>query len=200
MGKKESKSIRQKSELVKRKLDLTRSKQGLVNQKSDSMKQKMAKLKVWQLLFILCVLIISVVLFLGAVGGWFSNKKITLDSEYYCGEECDDEYLELSGEEYEKLIDEKKSFIVLIDQSGCKTADRIKDFMVDYARERGIKVYRMMFEQAKKTSLHEYVKYYPSVVLVSKGKVTKYLRADSSEDADEYNYYDSFKRWMEESL
>jgi hypothetical protein len=63
--------------------------------------------------------------------------------------------------------------------------------------ETGILAYRMMFEEVKESSLYTQVKYYPSVVVVSRGRVMAYLRADSDEDADKYNDYDAFKKWMD---
>ena len=62
--------------------------------------------------------------------------------------------------------------------------------------ETGILTYRMMFAEVKESSLHEQVKYYPSVAIVSRGKVMAYLRADSDEDVEIYNNYDAFKEWM----
>ena len=137
---------------------------------------------------------------MGAVSGWFGGGKVVLDVEYYCGESCDGEYLQLTGVEYEELVRDGGSFVVFVDQSGCTTADRLREYMSDYALETGIKVYRMMFAEAKETLLHDYVKYYPSVVVVSKGRVVGYLRADSDEDADYYNDYEAFRMWMRRYL
>jgi hypothetical protein len=66
----------------------------------------------------------------------------------------------------------------------------------DWAVEVGARVYRITFEDMKKTSLHEKVKYYPSVALISDGEVIGYLRADEDADADEYNDYEAFRLWM----
>lgn len=157
--------------------------------------EKKKQKNVFGLLVALVVVLLGGVLFVGAVSGWFSNVAVVLDTEYYCDENCNSEMMELSGAEYERLIAEKKSFVVFIDQGGCTTADRLKGYMKDYAMEAGVKVYRMMFADARETSLHEYVKYYPSVAVVSKGKVVAWLRADSDEDADYYNDYEAFKKW-----
>ena len=148
------------------------------------------------LIIALVVVLFGGLLFVGAVSGWFDNSKVVLDAEYLCKDDCDGEYLELSKEDYEKLIKDEKSFIVFIDQGGCKTADTLRSFMVDFARSKGIKVYKMMFEDEKETSLHDTVKYYPSVVMISNGKVVGYLRADSDEDAPMYNNYEDFEKWI----
>ena len=163
---------------------------------SALMEGKLARLKVWQLVVLLVAVIGGTVLFLGAVGGWFGGSKVTLDVEYYCGEECDGEMMELSGARYEELVRNGGSFVVFVDQSGCTTAERLREYVADYASEIGVRVYRMMFSEVKETPLHDFVKYYPSVVVVSRGRVAGYLRADSDEDAEYYNDYGAFVRWI----
>ena len=80
------------------------------------------------------------------------------------------------------------------------TADRLRGFVQDYAKEKGVKVYRMMFDEVKESSLHEQVKYYPSVAVLSKGKVAGWLRADADEDASAYNDFEAFKEWIDKYL
>lgn len=145
------------------------------------------------LVIALVVVLIGGVLFVGAVSGWFDDPKVKLDAEYYADGA---EFMELSAGEYEGLVEAKKSFIVFVDQGGCTTADRLREYVTRYMTETGILTYRMMFEEVKESSLHEQVKYYPSVVVISKGRVMGYLRADSDEDAEVYNNYDAFKAWM----
>ena len=147
------------------------------------------------LIVALVVVLFGSLLFMGLVG-WFGEAKITLDAEYICSEECDGEYMELTKDGYEELIEGKKSFIVFVDQDGCTTADTLRKYMRDWAKDAGAKAYRMMFEEVKESSLHEYIKYYPSVVLVDKGKVRVYLRADSDEDAKMYNDYTELENWI----
>ncbi len=155
------------------------------------------KAKVWQLVLGLIVVVGGTVLFVGAVSGWFGQGKVTLDAEYYCEEGCGEEMAELDERSYEELITDERSFVVFIDQGGCKTADRLREYMKQFAAEEGVVAYRMMFEKVKGTSLHDSVKFYPSVAVISKGRVYRYLRADEDEDAEEYNDYEAFKEWMQ---
>ena len=160
----------------------------------------MKNLKVWQLILGLVLVVGGTVLFVLAVSGAFGESKVMLSSEYICGDDCNGEYIELSAEDYEKLITDKKSFVVLVDQGGCTTADRLEGFAKDWAVENGVKEHKIMFEDMKQTSLHDSVKYYPSFVVVSNGKVVGFLRADSDEDADAYNKYEAFGKWVEKYL
>ena len=156
-------------------------------------KKKKQQPGVLKLVIALAVVLAGGVLFMGAVGGWFTNQKIILDEEYYSEETG---LMELSTEEYENLREMKKSFVVFVDQDGCVTADRLREYVQDWSASVGVRAYRMMFGEAKNSSLHEYVKYYPSVVLIDKGKVRMYLRADSDEDAPMYNDYNEFETWI----
>ncbi|MBQ1387260.1 hypothetical protein IIY68_00455 [Candidatus Saccharibacteria bacterium] len=153
--------------------------------------------KILPLVMALIVVVLGSILFVGAASGWFDSHKVKLDAEYYADGA---EFMELTAGEYEGLIEAKKSFVVMVDQSGCTTADRLREYVTRYMTETGILVYKMMFEQVKESSLHDQVKYYPSVVVVDKGVVRAYLRADSDEDAEVYNNYNAFREWMEKYL
>lgn len=164
--------------------------------KKNAKKDKETK-SILGLVLALVVVVAGSLLFVAAVGGWFDNPKMIVDEEFR-GDEM--EFIELSRGEYEDLINNKKSFVVFIDQKGCTTADRVRGFAEDFMAENKVRVHRMMFEEMKESSLHEYVKYYPSVVLVDKGVVRSYLKADTDEDADKYNDYEVFKGWIGENI
>lgn len=161
-------------------------------------KDKKKQMGVLGLIIVLIAVLVGGVLFVGAVSGWFDDPKVVLETEYYKSDQTG--FLELSKSKYEELIQSKKSFVVFIDQGGCTTADRLREYMQDYMEEKGILVYRMMFNDMKETSLHDQVKYYPSVAIVDEGSVRGYLRADNDEDADIYNNYEEFKSWMNRFL
>lgn len=161
-------------------------------------KEKKQQAKILGLIIGLVAVLIGGLLFMGAVSGWFDDEKIVLDKEYYSEDNVD--FLELGADKYEDLVKNKKSFIVFVDQNGCTTADRLREYITQYAKDNNIAVYRMMFSESKDSSLNEYVKYYPSVAFVDKGLPRRYLRADSDEDADIYNNYNSFRNWMNQHL
>ena len=163
------------------------------------MKNRLKIKKTIVLVLCLIVTIVGGVLFVGAVSGWFDTSKVSLDAEYKCEDKCD-EFIELDVATYNDLVLNKKSFVVFVDQGGCVAADRLRQYVMDFAKEQGIKFYKMMFIDVKKTSLYESVRYYPSVVLVSDGRVVAWLRADSEEDAERYNNYNDFNDWLKKHL
>lgn len=157
--------------------------------------EKKKQLGVLGLVVGLVVVLLGSLLFVGAVAGWFDDPKVVISEKYKCTEKCD-EFMELNAARYEELVKSGDSFVVFVDQDGCTTADRLRGYVSDWASAAGVKVYRMMFEEVKESALHAEVKYYPSVVIVDKGKVRAYLRADSDEDTEMYNDYEAFEGWM----
>ncbi|MBQ9180595.1 hypothetical protein IJ135_00655 [Candidatus Saccharibacteria bacterium] len=159
--------------------------------------EKKKQMGVLGLIIALVVVLFGGVLFVGAVSGWFDGQKVTLDAEYYG---AGGELVDLTATEYGELVQARKSFVVFVDQGGCTTADRLRQFVTDYATEKGFKVYRMMFSEVKQSSLHVQVKYYPSEAILSKGSVCGALQADSDADAPAYNDYAAFQEWIRRYL
>lgn len=170
------------------------------DERKAALPQRLARLKVWQLVILLIVMVGGGVLFIGSMAGWFDSKKVVVDEEMFCETECDKYLVDIDASSYEELVKGRKSFILLIDQNGCDTADRVRGFIGDYAKEHGMKVYRMMFGDMKETALHDKVKYYPSVVLVSKGVSMVWLKADENNDSDKYNNYETFREWIDSNI
>lgn len=162
--------------------------------------EKKKQAGVLSLIVALVIVLFGSILFVGATSGWFDNDEAILDNEYICQDNCDGEYTELDAAGYEDLIGSHKSFLVFVDQPECTTADRLRTFLTDYAKERQIRPYRMLFSETKNSSLHDSVKYYPSVAIISKGKVIGAMQADSDADAPAYNDYGAFKEWISRYL
>lgn len=160
-------------------------------------KDKKKQLGVLGLIIALIVVLFGGLIFMGAVAGWFDDPKVVIDASYLTDEPV---LKDSTADDYSLFMDSKTSFLLFVDQDGCTTADRLREFMKNYITEKGVVAYKIMFEDMKGTSLHDFVKYYPSVVIIDKGEVKYYLRADSDEDADMYNDYDTFKNWMDERV
>ena len=153
--------------------------------------------KIWLLSVALIGVVCGGILFVGAVSGWFSGQeKAVIDAEYYCNDKCVLELDNIDADEYEEMLKSGKSFVVFVDQGGCTTADRLREYAERYSNAKRFKIFRMWFIEAKRGSLGDYVKYYPSVAVISRGKVIAWLRADSDEDAPVYNNYEDFEEWM----
>lgn len=160
----------------------------------------MPKKRIAYLILGLVMIVTGSILFALAVSGAFDPATTELDAEFYCDGVCEGGFIEIGKENYEDLIKEKRSFVLFVDQNGCDGADRLRKFSNDYFPESGVKVHKMMFSDLKETTLHEKVKYYPSLVVIRKGDVRAFLRADSDEDADAFNQYGSFIDWVNQHV
>ena len=183
--------------MVGKKKTLKSQKNSRGDERKAALPQRLSGLKAWQLVMLLIMMVGGGVLFMGSMAGWFDSKKVVVDEEMFCETECDKYLVDIDAASYEELVKGRKSFILLIDQNGCDTADRVRSFISEYAKEHGVKVYRMMFSDMKETALHDIVKYYPSVVLVSKGAPMVWLKADENNDSDKYNNYETFREWVD---
>ena len=128
------------------------------------------------------------------IGG--ESGTVVLDTDFDCGEKCEGNFINVDSIGYENLILNQKSFIVIVDQTACVTGDRLRGFIDDYVGDSGLKVYRIMFEDMKQTSLYDKITYYPSVAIISEGKMVAWLDAESNEDKPMYDEYESFVAWL----
>lgn len=110
---------------------------------------------------------------------------------------CFGNFVNIDAVGYENLILNQKSYMVLVDQDACVTSERLKEFINRYVGDSGLKVYRIMYEDMKATSLYDKVNYYPSVAIIKKGKVIGWLDFNSDADTDKFNEYDAFSKWVD---
>lgn len=134
-------------------------------------------------------------IFIGIFGLIFSGQsnRFPLDSDQY----GDFSFVEIENEDYDALIESEKSFLLLIDQNGCITAEGLKSILEPLATEHGIRVYRMMYSDMRQTSLFDKIKYYPSVAIINKGTPVAWLRADSDEDVNRYKDKEELSSWLD---
>jgi len=103
---------------------------------------------------------------------------------------------DISGTEYEKMIAKKESFILMIDNPGCTTTEKMRTMIEKFAAQLKLQYYRIMWPEAKETSLRESVKYYPSIAIIKNGEVKAALKADSDDDAKYYNNATDLEQWL----
>lgn len=158
--------------------------------------QKTPKIKLIGLAFAAIAVFGGGILFVGAASGWFNSKPevvapITLDDEYLNGFEVKT----LSKDGYDALVKEQKTFLVISYLPGCTA--QILSFASKFAEKQQITIYYMDFSDLKATTLHEKVKYSPSMIIISKGQILDFLKSDSDEDTEKYNNYEAFSAWLQ---
>ena len=151
------------------------------------------KLDKKRLTLIICGAVLLIVGLAGLIITFLTqNQKFPLDPDQFGSSE----FIDITGEEYEKLVSDKKSFLVFVDQEGCITARGLEERLGQISREKNLKIYHIMFSDARNTSMHENVKHYPSVVIIDKGKMAAWLKADADEDKERYNSLESLNQWL----
>lgn len=141
----------------------------------------------------------SVLIIIGIVGLIFSvlnHQKFPLDTDQFGSAE----FIDINKEEYNQLITDQKSFLVFVDQTGCITAEGLKKIATEISQEKNVKIYHIMFAEARETSLHDSVKYYPSFIIVNHGSVVSWLKADADEDVERYKNKDALEIWLNQYI
>lgn len=146
-------------------------------------------------LFLVAVVLIVAVALSGAfILSLVSTSKTTLDQEYY----GTSEQIDLEKEDYERMIKQGKSFVVISYASVCNS--QILDFVETFSGENNIAFNFINWAKLRETDAAETIKYPPTVFIVEKGKIRAYLDSDSDEDTEKYNNYEAFSAWLKENL
>lgn len=121
-----------------------------------------------------------------------NDTTFRLDEEFYAQSEA----IDIDKDKYEQLIAEKKSFIVMVDKPNCHTTKDMSSFLTSLPSNFQFKYYRLMWSEVRKSSLHGYIKFAPSLAIVKKGEVLAWLDADSEDDAEMFNNADALEKWI----
>ena len=120
----------------------------------------------------------------------FNSQQITLEQGFYNESKAID--IDKSG--YEQLIADKKSFILMVDNQGCKTTSNMRQMMSEFDLK--FTYYRIYWPDTKDTNIRNKIKYFPSVTIVKNGEIVAALQADSDEDAKYYNNASDLQDWI----
>ena len=166
------------------------------------------KRKFWQL-FALSAAIIAIVgggiCFIGAVSGWFGGvpERVVLSDEFVHDSASETSentsvMLTINTVEFDQLIAEQKSFIVISHLPTCTA--KILTYLKDYAAEHHFDYLYYPWSQFKDTDFHAEIRFAPTVFIVSNGKLAAFLDADTDADTAKYNDYATFSAWLDSYL
>lgn len=119
-------------------------------------------------------------------------EKFALSEEMY----DKGEFVDITAEQYDQLVAEKKSFVVVLHMVICPAEFPVKDSAKQLAREDGMMIYSLTEEEFKKTNLAEKIKYLPSVALIDKGELVDFLDAEADKDVQYYKTAAELKKWI----
>ena len=88
----------------------------------------------------------------------------------------------------------------MIDKPGCLKTAEMSVSLSGFPDDMQFKYYHLYWDDAKESSLHEKVKYTPSVALIHEGEVVDWLDADAKEDEPLYNDSKALQNWIREYI
>lgn len=146
------------------------------------------------IIFLIIVLLMVSILFITLNNN--KNKKFYLNNEYYNNHG----YVEISSKQVEKLLKDKKSFILFTYNNFCSFSKPCDVVFENVSKDKSVSILEVPFDEFKKTSLYKTVEYAPSIIIIHNGKIVDYLDAESDDDVvlyqDESKFYDWLKKYI----
>ena len=125
--------------------------------------------------------------------GCKKDNKFYLEDKYYNTEE---RFVVIESKDLQKLMKDKESFVVFTYLPYCTFSLPCDVVFETFMNEHKMSFYSIPFDEFTNVDEFKSIKYAPSVVLVNKGKIVKYLDANSDEDYDMYQDVESFTNWI----
>ena len=120
-----------------------------------------------------------------------SEKNFYLSGEYYKSD-----VLEINDNDLDKLINNKKSFILFVYNPFCNFKVSCEEVFVNTLKNENITLLKIPFNSFKLSKFYKKVKYGPSILIINNGKLVKYLDASDDNDYDIYQDEEKFKEWL----
>ena len=119
------------------------------------------------------------------------TNKITLDSKYY----NEGKYINVTKKDLDKLTN--NNYILYVHNSFCAFKIPCETIFKKYMEQNKIDFLSINIDEYKKTTFYKKVKYAPTVLVVSKGKIVAFLDAESDDDINRYQDIDEFTKWID---
>ena len=119
-------------------------------------------------------------------------EKFNLESDLYSGSELK----ELSVDEFEKLVKNKKSFVVIAHMDFCPAETPLTSTAEQLVHDDGFTFYGLKSTEFEGSSLSQSVTYLPSAAIYHNGELVKYLDAESDEDIPYYQSAEGLRNWL----
>lgn len=137
------------------------------------------------LLFVVCMCLLT---------SCSGNKKIYLSNEFY----SEGNFKEINNDSINQY--NNKTYLLFTYNNYCSLPIPCDKIFLEVAKKNNISILSMPFSEFKKTVFYDTVKYAPSIIIVDKSKVIKYLDANKDEDLEKYQDVDKFEKWLNENI
>ena len=119
-------------------------------------------------------------------------KKVKLSSIYY----NEGNFIDIKASD----LKDKETYLLFTYNSYCNFEIPCDEVFLSVMKDLKIDVLKMPFEEFKKTSLYEKVKYAPSIIIVNNNEIIDFLDANKDEDLKYYQNSKEFASWLKERL
>ena len=121
-----------------------------------------------------------------------SLNKFSLDEKYY-----DNGGFEvISLNDLMNLEDEKGNFLLFVYTPYCSYNVPCDLVFEQFAKDNNIKILKISYDDFKKSSYSNTVKYAPTVIILNDGNIITYLDPDKNEDIELYQDLNKFSLWI----
>ena len=159
----------------------------------------------------IAIVIVGIVALLGITGmyiWWQHNDevgqppateqivKFNLEEELYSGSKL----VEITAEEYNQLIQEQKSFVLIAHTEVCPAETPLTSTAEALVHDDGYTFYGLKGDEFKNSMASETIKYLPSAAVINRGEIVDYLDAESDEDIPYYQGADSLREWLQKYI
>ncbi len=140
---------------------------------------------------IICILVMVLLIVSGIIIYKKNNvKKVYLSDKYY----NNGEFIDISFEDLDKYKNDV--YVLYIYNNYCAFSIPCEDIFKEYMEKYNIDFVSMRFEEFKKSSYYNKIKYGPSVILINKGKIVTYLNPEKDNDISKYQINEDFENWI----
>ena len=140
---------------------------------------------------ILLILVVGSILFI-----FNMNKQFKIESKYYNNKGL----TSIDIQKLNNLLDNKESFVLFTYNSYCTFKVSCDGIFNNVAKEKGIEILQIPFDEFRKTKLYDTVKYAPSVIIIKNGRIKSFLDANSDDDYNKYQNEKEFSLWLDKYL
>ena len=144
--------------------------------------------------------ILAVIAALSAGFAWLvydqSDARFSLEPELYQGSEIK----EINAADYQKLIEQRKSFVVIAHMDFCPAETPLTTTAEALAHEDGLTFYGLNSDEFAKTALAAEIRYLPSAAIIRQGELVRYLDAESDDDIPYYQTASAFRDWLSKDI
>ena len=135
---------------------------------------------------------ILLLLIMFIIVGCTNNHKIYLTDKYYNSGDL------ISIEPGD--IKDNETFILYTYNNFCALPVHCEEIFKEVFEKYKIDALSIPFEEFKKTIYYEKVKYAPSIIIISNGKIVAFLDANSNEDLEKYQDVSKFEEWLNNNI